>query len=206
MLNRFRNALGAIVIGAALSVGGLGVGTAQAVLSPDLAAAVNGALSSGSDAVKVQAIVDLAQANPDAVADIAAAAATADPNLADEMAGQLAALLSDQDAKNDLVRSVCMALGDTHEDIALEVCTQVVAAVSGSEGVLEELIQTAAGGAFGDPVATPPGEPVGQTFQNQTSAQIPFYRERFTRSNNTTSPFKQIGDKGEPAPQPEQAE
>lgn len=200
MLNCLRNGIGAIVVGAALSIGGLGVGAAQAALSPDLEAAVGGALSSGSDAIKVQSIVDLAQANPGAVADIAAAAAAIDPNLADEIAGQLAALLADQDAKNALVLSVCLALADTHEDIALEVCTQVVAAVPGSGGILEELIQTAAGGAFGDPGPASPGEPVGRTFQNQTSSQIPFYRELFRRGTDTTSPFQHTGDKGNDPP------
>ena len=197
MLKQLKHGASAIVIGAGLAVGGLGIGAVQAELTPELQAQVSNALATGTDAQKVQALMALAQANPEATADIAAAASSADPNLADDVAGPLAAQLSTQDEKNALVRTVCMALGDSHEDIALEICTQVVAAVPGSEGVLQDLIQTAAGGPFGDPTPEAPGEPVGPDAENQTSNQIPFYKLKGPRPE-TSSPINDVGYKGEP--------
>ncbi len=187
-------------VSAALVFGAAGIESARAALSPSVQSQVDAALAEGGDSSKVGAIADLAAANLGGVADIAAAAAIADPDLADEIAGRLAALLPTQDEKNELVLSVCTALAEAHPDKALEVCTQVVAAVPGSEGILQDLIQTAAGGPFGDPAPQSPGEPVGSRFQNQTSDQIPFYKEvtQTTQSSASTSPFEEIDRGDEP--------
>ncbi len=192
MFNSLRYSANVVVIAAALTIGMVGFSSSQAALPEALQSQVSVALSTGGDAAKVQAILVIAQANPGSIGDIATAAAIIDPNLAAEIAGKLAELLPTQAEKNTLVRSVCQALGDVHEDKALEVCTQVVAAVPGSEGVLEELIRTAAGGPFGDPDPDHPNEPVGATFQNQTYDQIPFYESviQSTVSPQTVSGFE----------------
>lgn len=193
MLKNIKYGVSVFAVSAALVFGAAGIESARAALSSSVQSQVDTALAVGSDTSKVRAIADIAAANLGAAADIAAAAAVIDPDLADEIAGRLAALLPTQDAKNELVRSVCTALGDAHPDKALEVCTQVVAAVPGSESVLLDLIQTAAGGPFGDPTPMSPGEPVGPRFQNQTSDGIPFYDEtgaltQTTQTSVTTSP------------------
>ena len=191
MLKNIRYGVSIFAVSAALVFGAAGIESVRAALPSSVQSQVDTALSVGSDSSKVGAVAAIAAANPGDVADIAAAAAVIDPDLADEIAGRLAALLTTQDAKNALVRTVCMALGDAHPDKALEVCTQVVSVVPGSEFILQDLIQTAAGGPFGDPTPQPPGEPVGPRFQNQTFVGIPFYREltQTTQGVMSTSPF-----------------
>lgn len=202
MLKNFRYGAGVFAVSAALIFGAAGFESAQAALPSSLQSQVDAALSTGSDSGKTQAIADLAAANSGATADIAAAAAVIDLNLAPAFAGRLAATLPTQDAKNALVLLVITALGEAHPDQALEVSVLVVAAVPGSEGVLQDLILTAAGGPFGDPTPLNPGEPVGPRFQNQTSDQIPFYKEvtQTTQSFVSTSPAEEV-DEREDLPQ-----
>ena len=199
MLRNLRYGASIFAVSAALVFGAAGFESAQAALPSSIQSQVDAALATGSDAAKVSAIAGIVTANIGDAVDIVAAAAVIDPDLADEIAGRVAALLPTQDAKNALVRSVCTALGDAHPDKALEICTQIVAAVPGSEGVLEDLIQTAAGGPFGDPTPLDPGEPVPPRVQNQTSDQIPFYKEvtQTTQSSFTTSPTNNVEEQRE---------
>ncbi len=199
MLKKIKYGASVFAVSVALVFGAAGIETAGAALSSSVQSQVDAALAVGGDAGRAQAVADIAAANLGDVADIATAAAIIDPDLADEIAGLLAALLPTQEAKNELVRSVCTALADAHPDKALEVCTQVVAAIPGSEAVLLDLIQTAAGGPFGDPTPLNPGEPVGPRFQNQTSDQIPFYKEvtQTTQSSASTSPFREVDNGNE---------
>lgn len=190
MLKNFRLGAGAVAVAAALVFGGI---SAQAALPSSLQSQVETMMATGSDAGKVSAVVALAQANIGNAADIAAAAVVILPDLADQIAGQIAALLPSQEARNALVQAVLVALGNAYPDLALEIGTLVVAAVPGSETVLQTLIQTAAGGPFGDPVPLSPGEPVGPRFQNQTFDQIPFYDEvtQTTVAPGSTSAFEE---------------
>ncbi len=196
MLRKLRYGASIFAVSAVLVFGAAGFDSVQAALPSSIQSQVDAALATGSDAAKVSAIAGIVSANLGDAADIVAAAAVIDPDLADEIAGRVSALLPTQEAKNALVRSVCTALGDAHPDKALEVCTQIVAQVPGSEGVLEDLIQTAAGGPFGDPTPQSPGEPVGPRFQNQTSDQIPFYKEvtQTTQSSFSTSPTNTVDE------------
>lgn len=196
MLNKFRYGVSVFAVSVALAFGVVGIDSAQAALSSSVQSQVDAALATGSDTGKVQAISGIAAANRGDTADIAAAAAVVNLDLAPAIAGQLAAQLPTQEAKNALVLAVITAIGEAHPDQALEVSVLVVAAVPGSEGILQNLIQTAAGGPFGDPTPQSPGEPVGPRVRNQTSDQIPFYREvtQTTQSVSSTSPFEETDD------------
>jgi len=188
MIDRLKSGVGAIALATALAIVGPMATPADAALAPDLQSQLESAMSTGTADARVQAVVNLADANPASLVDIAAAAAVIDPDIADQVAGALAARLDSQQAKNEMVLAILLALGDAHEGIAMERAAAVVAAVPGSESVLETLIQTAAGGPFGDPDPQAPAEPVGRTFQNQTSDQIPFYDEVTQTPSAVTSP------------------
>ena len=177
MLKKMKLGGGALLVGAVLVLSGVLPYRAEAALPAAVQSQLEAGLATGSTDAKVQRVVDLATANPDLITDIAAAVAALDPDLAPPVAAALANLLPDQDAKNAMVLAIIRSLGENHEDVALEKATEVVAAVPGSEGVLETILATASGGPFGDPRPESLPEPVGRTFQNQTFDQIPFFDE-----------------------------
>jgi len=180
----FRNS----AVAALLAVGLLFSGPAQAFPDAGYAAA----MSATPEGAMLQALSDLAAANPgDAVEIALRAAAEVDPSLIDDVAAWVALGTGDP----AIAQEIATAVGIQYPEIAAEILLQVLVAVPGAFNLQVALLEIeqitgvqslpAAGGglAFGPQVL---GKQQGLTQQNQTSNQEPFYRELQETGNDVT--------------------